>query len=161
LFFAILVGILLSSNKELREEQLKTEAARAAEAKRRTELRDALDDMSSTMVGDLLAKQVQLTSEHRDFLRKNLAYYQAFAQETGEDEKSWTAVADANIRVADICRTLGVTNDSESAYKRAIQLITWLSTEFPDDQFENQRKLALAHNNLANLLRRQERNDDV
>jgi tetratricopeptide (TPR) repeat protein len=160
LFFAILTAVLIYKKGEMAQEQLKTQAALAAEAERRKQVREALDEMSSTMIEDLLAKQVELTPQHRSFLEKARGYYEAFAEDTGKDEETLAGVADANLRVGNIQSKLETSKDAEKSYQRAIQLYQELCSEFPD-AFQYRQKLALVHNNLANVLTRQNRLDEA
>jgi eukaryotic-like serine/threonine-protein kinase len=108
------------------------ETARADEARRRRQARAALDAMSSQVIEEWLGKQKELLPEHKEFLRKAMASYEEFAQDTGEDAESRAGAAAAWWRVGNICRKLGQAGDAEAAYRRSQELYGPLAAEFPD-----------------------------
>jgi eukaryotic-like serine/threonine-protein kinase len=108
------------------------ERARAEEAKRRAQTRQALDAMSSEVVEDWLAKQSELTVQQRNFLEQALVWYQDFANDTEEDEAARAGAAAACLRVGSIQSRLGQAEKAESAYRRARELYGQLASDFPD-----------------------------
>jgi serine/threonine protein kinase len=122
------VGLVL-----LNKEKDRTELARRAEAQRRKETREALDVMSSHLVEDWLARRKErgLSKEQKDFLEKAVAYYEKFANETGQDEEARAGVADAHLRVGHIRRTLGQFAEAETFYSRSVALYAQLAADFP------------------------------
>ena len=116
---------------DLQGEQDKTVAALAAEKRRRTQAREALDAMSSEVIDDWLGKQSQLSDEQKKYLEKALASYEEFAQDTGQDEETRRGLAGAYLRIAKIRHRLGRTAEAEKAYRRSQELYTGLVAEFP------------------------------
>jgi serine/threonine-protein kinase len=133
-------GVLLgAANAKLRQQtldladqQAKTQAALQAEAKRRKETREALDAQTSTVMEDLLGRQLELTEEHRRFLGQALQAYERFAAETGQEEGSRVGVALAYWRVGMIRHRLGDQAGAEDAYREAIARYQQLVADFPE-----------------------------
>src|SRR5262249_13957194 len=107
LAIAFLLGLLLSgafagfvaSFFAVERERDRTRLALRAEGKRRAQARDALDATTSEMLGDFLARQTTLTSEHKTFLQKALEAYEEFASDTALDEESRAGAARAMANV--------------------------------------------------------------
>jgi serine/threonine protein kinase len=116
---------------DLEVEQDKTLTALAAEKRRRTQAREALDAMSSEVIDDWLGKQAQLSDEQKKYLEKALASYEEFAQETGEDKETRRGLAGAYLRIAKIRHKLGQMAEAEKAYRRSQELYTGLVAGFP------------------------------
>ena len=114
-----------------RERQAKV-AALDAEAKRRKQTQVVLDAMSSRVIEDWLTKQPVLLPEHQEFLEMALGFYEDFATDTGQDEESRAAVANAQRRVGTICAQLGQYADAEAAYRRSRDLFAGLAAELPN-----------------------------
>jgi serine/threonine-protein kinase len=160
LFFAVLAGVLYLKNAELAAEQGKTKVALSAESRRREQARQALDEMSSALVDDLLAKQEKLSEAHRSYLQKALASYLEFAADTGEDEASRAGVAGAFLRVGDIHHRLGEAAKAAASYEEARGRFEQLAAQAPE-QPDYRLKMALCLNNRANLLSHQGRLDEA
>jgi tetratricopeptide (TPR) repeat protein len=107
--------------------------AREAETRRRKQAREALDAMSSDVIEDWLARQEtgQLTPEQKAFLQKALTFYEEFAADTGKEESIRAAVVAAHLKVGKIRENLGLHQDAETAYRRAVQLAAELAADFP------------------------------
>jgi serine/threonine protein kinase len=69
----VTVAAMLST-AVVQQEKLRTQAALAAEAKRRQQARDALDTMTSQLMEDWLSKQGAVLPEHKAFLEKALCW---------------------------------------------------------------------------------------
>jgi serine/threonine-protein kinase len=118
-------------NAQLTAEQERTQAALEAEANRRRQARQALDALSSEVIEGWVAKQKELLPEHKAFLEKALASYEALAADAGRDEASRAGVAAATLRVGRIWSRLGRTAAASAAFDRAQQLYRQLAAEFP------------------------------
>jgi tetratricopeptide (TPR) repeat protein len=112
-------------------ERQRTEVARAAEAKRRQQAREALDALSSEVVDDWLAKQPELTDQQRQFLERALTSYEEFARDTGQDEQSRAGVAGAYGRVGRILGRLGKITEAEAAFRACQERFAQLAADYP------------------------------
>jgi serine/threonine protein kinase/tetratricopeptide (TPR) repeat protein len=122
----------------------------AAEAARQR-TREALDEMSSQVIEDWLARKDKLEPAQRAFLEKALAYYEEFAQESGQSEAARRGVAGAHLRVGGIRYRLGQHQEAEAACVRAGELYARLAADFPAVP-QYRRELAGTHNGLGLLL---------
>jgi serine/threonine protein kinase/tetratricopeptide (TPR) repeat protein len=118
----------------------------------RRQARQALNLTTDLALEDLLGRQIQLTGQHQQFLKKVLAEHAAFAAATAEDSEGRQSQADAYFRVGRIRWLLGEARESESAYRAAVALQKQLVAEFPA-RADFQRDLAASQDNLALLLR--------
>jgi len=135
----------------VRNEQRKTQTALDAEARRRQQARDGLDAMSSQVVDDWLAKQKELSPQHKEFLQKALASYEEFASDNGQDQGTRTAVGGAYFGIGRIRWKLGLAAEAEEAWRRAYVIFAQLHTEFPNDPVHREN-MAKCLNNLGTLL---------
>jgi serine/threonine protein kinase len=133
----------------LSEQRAVQERAATEVARRRT--RQALDEMSSQVIEDWLSRRGQLEPAQRAFLVKALNYYEDFAQESGSSEEARAAVADANLRVANMRSRLGQHSEAETAYRRAVDLYANLAEKIPTVP-EYRHKLAGSCTSLGHLL---------
>jgi serine/threonine-protein kinase len=131
-------------------ERQRTEAARAAEAKRRQQAREALDALSSEVIDDWLAKQPELTDQQRKFLERALTSYEEFAQDTGQGEQSRAGVAGAYQRVGNIHMRLGRLKEAEDSYRTCQEWYARLAADYPAAP-DYRRGLGLTHYSLGNL----------
>src|SRR5262249_25919981 len=74
--------------KQVTLEAEEKEKARQKAAKERERTRQALNTMTDEMMDDLLGQQVRLTDRHREFLKRVLAFHEAFAADTADDTES-------------------------------------------------------------------------
>jgi tetratricopeptide (TPR) repeat protein len=141
LLLALVAGIAGTTWGMVRADRERQAAARerdekgkalAAEQKARARTREALDEMSSQVIGDWLARQGEPTPQQRAFLEKALRFYEEFAAETGDDEPTRAGVADAHLRLATILARLG-RPDAVRAAERAEGLFTALSERSPSE----------------------------
>jgi tetratricopeptide (TPR) repeat protein len=116
--------------------------ARAAYARARL----ALDEMSSQVIDDWLAKQPALTHEQKQFLERALGHYEWLADRVGADAEARAGVAAAHMRGGDIRQKLGQTVEAEASYSRAVELYQRLADEFPG---QPNYRLALAKGHRA------------
>jgi serine/threonine protein kinase/tetratricopeptide (TPR) repeat protein len=150
---ALTLGLLAVNREQERTQAAlnREQAARAAETKRRQQARDALDEMTSLMIGDLLAKEKVLTADHKKFLRQALQAYGEFTADVAEDEEARAGVARAYWRVGSIRERLGEHQDAEIAYRDAIARFQQLAADVPAMP-EHRQYLARSHAKLAGLL---------
>jgi serine/threonine-protein kinase len=143
---ALAVGLVAVNS-----ERQRTEQARAAEAKRRQQAREALDELSSQIIDDWLAQQKELTPQHKQFLEKTLARYEEFAADTGQEEASRAGVAGAYLRVGNIRHKLGQMSEAETANRQAVNEFQRLTADYPA-VIAFRQQLASSHNSLGVLL---------
>jgi tetratricopeptide (TPR) repeat protein len=155
-------GIIVVSQEQQRTRQaLNAEkVARAAEAKRRKQARQALDAQTSLVLEDLLSRQKVLTDDHRRFLRQALGAYLDFAADVGADEETRAGVAQAYYRVGYIRHRLGEYQEAETAHRQGIALGQKLIADYPGAR---QYRLGLARetNSLGTLLQNMNRRPEA
>jgi eukaryotic-like serine/threonine-protein kinase len=126
-------------------------AAAEAEAEARRQTRRALNTMTDEVLEDLLGRQLQLTDQHREFLKKVLSYHAAFAAATADDAEGRQSRAEGFHRVGHIRYVLGELQDAESAFRDALALEKQLAEDFPTRP-DFRQELANSHNSLSHLL---------
>jgi eukaryotic-like serine/threonine-protein kinase len=124
---------------------------RAKAEKARDRTRQALDAMTSSVTGDSLTIQKEISDEQKKFLTEVLTYYKEFAGEKVDDEPSRARSSMAAFRVGSIEYRLGRTAEAAAANRLAIDGFTKLVTEFPAAP-EYHKYLADSYNNLGLLL---------
>jgi serine/threonine protein kinase len=124
--FLLAAGLVAVNHLRRQEQDAKDLAQR-----REQETRTVLDELSSTVIDDWLARQPQLSPEQKEFLRKGLAYYENFTRETGQTPQGRAALAQAHRRVGTIRRQLGLLPEAEEALRRSAELAEDLILEFP------------------------------
>jgi tetratricopeptide (TPR) repeat protein len=139
-----LVQALAAQRRALTERDEKEEAQR--------QTRQALNTLTDEVVEELLGRQVQLTEEHRAFLKKLLAYHAEFAAAKADDPLGRRGRAQGYSRVGLLNQRLGEYQDAETAYREALALDNDLAKDFPD-QLDFRSDLAASYANLGNLLR--------
>jgi eukaryotic-like serine/threonine-protein kinase len=143
-------GERLARLDAMEKEKLAVEQrARAERARDRT--RDVLDAMTSTVTGDSLATQKEISADQKKFLTEVLTYYREFAGEQADDEKTRARTANAAFRVGTIETRLGRKEQAIAAYQLARDGNQKLAADFPAVS-DYRRELAASHNNLGLLL---------
>jgi serine/threonine protein kinase/Flp pilus assembly protein TadD len=104
----------------------------------------ALDELSSQVIDDWLAKQPALSDDQKRFLERALGHYEWLAGHAAADAAARAGVAAAYLRVGDLRARLGQTADAGAAYGRAVELYQRLADEFPAEP-AHRRALAKAH----------------
>jgi serine/threonine protein kinase len=137
---------LVAVNRERQEKVVALEA----EGKRRKQARAAVEDLSSLLVEDWLARQTTLLPEYKQFLEQALRAYEEFAADTGQDEETQVGVAHAFWRVGMIRERLGQRKEAEAAWIRCRDLHVSLAADFPGNPIYR-RKLARVYNSLDDL----------
>ena len=115
----------------INQERQEKENALRAELKRRQQVREALDAMSSEITKDWLSSQPGQLPQHKRFLELSLTLYEQFAAETGQDEESLADVAGAYRRVGGIRDQLGQWADAAAALERSRTQFAALIRDFP------------------------------
>jgi tetratricopeptide (TPR) repeat protein/predicted Ser/Thr protein kinase len=161
---ALLVGLALGNVllKEQRDrarsqEQLASERTRAAERERQRADRRArqarwvVDRMLTGVAERWMSQQPRMEPVQLEFLEDAARMYREFAREEGDDPAIRRERAKAESRLGDILQKLGRTEESEAAYRRAIDEQEALFRQYPD-RAEYAHDLAASGNNLAILL---------
>jgi serine/threonine protein kinase/tetratricopeptide (TPR) repeat protein len=119
--------------------------------KARDRTRQALDDMTSSITGDSLGTQKEISADQKKFLTEVLKYYQEFAGEKAEDEQARARTAQAASRVARIEHRLGRKAQAVVAMQMALDGFVTLAADFPAVP-EYRQELSLSHHRLGFLL---------
>ena len=130
-----------------REAEHRTKAEKA-----RDRTRQALDAMTSSLTGDSLTTQKEISDEQKKFLAEVLTYYQEFAGEKADDEPSRARTAAAARRVGSIEYRLGRIAEAEAACRLALGGYAKLAEVFPAVP-EYRDNLARIHTSLGLLLK--------
>ena len=138
-----------AEGERLAREQESVQRAKAENARHRT--RQALDAMTSSVTGNSLTTQKEISDEQKKFLTEVLTYYQEFAGEKADDEPSRARTAAAAFRVGLIEGRLGRTAEAAAAYRTALDAYVKLHAEFPAAPLYR-NELAGSHINLGILL---------
>jgi tetratricopeptide (TPR) repeat protein len=117
------IVLVLAKQAEIRRQQDEVERSRAATRRQRDEARRAVNDMYTQVAEEWLDRQPSLQPLQRDFLKKALAYYQAFALESDPDPAVRAEAGAAALHVGEIQRKLGRHAESERAYHQAITVL--------------------------------------
>jgi tetratricopeptide (TPR) repeat protein len=143
---------------EKEKERQRAEAALAAESKARQAERQARDQamaalrvMTDELVDRQLGRAQTLTPENKEFLRKVIAQFEAFAKITADDAESRAIRAEGYFRVGLMRYRLGDLAEAETAYRAALKLYEQLAADFPSRP-DFRQALAASHNNFGNLL---------
>jgi tetratricopeptide (TPR) repeat protein len=142
------------AQRAIGEQQAKElEAAQRAKAENaRDRARQALDAMTSAVTGDSLTTQKDISPEQKRFLTEVLTYYQEFAGEKAEDERSQYRTVSAAQRVGMIEYRLGRKHEAAAACRRARDGFAKLAADFPTVP-EYREHLATSEGNLGLLAR--------
>jgi tetratricopeptide (TPR) repeat protein len=135
-FLTLLAGIGGTTWGMVRAERERDEKGKVLEAEKKTRARtrEALDEMSSSVIEDWLSRQPQQAPEQKLFLEKTARFYEEFAVDVGEDDATLAEVADARRRLATIYRTLDRNRDAAAAAEKATRVLRQLVDRNPTDQ---------------------------
>jgi tetratricopeptide (TPR) repeat protein/tRNA A-37 threonylcarbamoyl transferase component Bud32 len=127
-FAGLLIGIsLLSRERDLADAHL-----REAREQRR-QARQAVDTMYLEVAQKWLERQPQMGELQKQFLEKVLGYYQAFAEEKGEDEEARFDKATAYLRVGQLLMfSVGRNDQAQAPLQKAKSILEELADQFPD-----------------------------
>jgi serine/threonine protein kinase len=167
LLITLVVALVVGLNAVRRERDLtekQRDVARTAllaESKARKRTRDALDDMTSEVINNLMAKQGQkLEPAQEAFLNRSLTSYVEFAADAGAGEEERAGVAAAFARTASIRQKLGQIPAANKDRLAALAGYQKLADDFPG-QPRYRQDLATAHHDLADLLLYIKKNEDA
>ncbi len=124
-----LTALLIVSDQARR----KTDAARARAAGAERQTREALDTLTDEMVQRLLARQAGPADDEKEFLRRVLARYEAFAEEPGDDPGAPLRLGQGLYRVGVMRDLLGDAAGAEAALGRARDVLSEALPQFPGD----------------------------
>lgn len=126
---------------QARNEELKRERRRAEENLRRS--KEAVDRLLTKVAMDL-ADEPHMEQVRRALLEDALEFYQGFLEQKGADSEIRYGTGLAHLRVADIQRMLGRSEEGITNFDRAEAIFLKLSSEFPL-QSEYREQLAHCH----------------
>ncbi len=129
----------------------KEQRKKAEKARDRT--RQALDAMTSSVAGDSLRTQKEISAEQKKFLAQALTYYKETAAEKGDDEQARFESASMADQVGIIECRLGRTTEAAAAFRQACADFEKLIADFPD-AVAYREDLAKCALNLGNMLAR-------
>jgi tetratricopeptide (TPR) repeat protein len=117
---------------EAHQRQLADDNLREAKEQRR-QARQAVDTMYLDVAQNWLDRQPQMGELQKQFLEKVLRYYQAFAEEEGEDEEARFDRAVAYLRVGRLLMySLARGDQAQAPLLKATALLEGLADQFPD-----------------------------
>ena len=140
-----IAAALAEREAKKREAEQRTQAEKASD---RT--REALDAMTSSVTGDSLATQTEISEEQKKFLRDVLTYYQEFAGENADDESSRARSAGGGLSGRLHRVPPGPNCGSGSRWAHAIDGYAKLAADL-HAMPEHRKLLAKSHNNLGIL----------
>jgi serine/threonine protein kinase/tetratricopeptide (TPR) repeat protein len=142
------------------------QAVRATRAERETgqalaqvtaaqgQTREALDALTDDVVETIFTKRPELDDTAKAFLRKVLAFYEEFTQQSGETAEARLVRARGYFKVAHLRSLLGEPPEAEAGFRQAEALLEQLAAEFPDEA-GYRYKLGRTEDNLAVELAKQ------
>lgn len=157
---ALLTGMAGTAWQAFRAEQARadesTQRAIAVEHRTRAEqardrTRDVLDAMTSSVTGDSLSTQKEISADQKKFLTEVLTYYREFAGEQADVEQTRARTANAADRVGLIEHRLGHKEQGIAAFQMARDGYRTLAADFPAVP-AYRHNLANSHNSLGILL---------
>jgi tetratricopeptide (TPR) repeat protein len=151
---AIISAILIDRQKQ------ETEAAYGEVRDAYGLTRLALDEMSSEVIDDWLARQPFLNPKQRAFLDRAVGYYDRLAARPMADAETGGAAAGAYLRVGEIRQTLGQSAAAEAAYARSVSLYKELADAAPGDDGRRHAH-AVALHAWATVLNRKDEADSA
>jgi serine/threonine protein kinase len=117
---------------EAEQRQLADAHLREAREQRR-QARQAVDTMYLEVASKWLDRQPQMSELQKQFLEKVLHYYQAFAEEAGEDEEARFDKATAYLRASQLLlSSLGKGDEAQAPLRKAKAILEELADQFPD-----------------------------
>jgi eukaryotic-like serine/threonine-protein kinase len=133
----------------------RAESAREAESFSRQQAEIArdkvcqsLDTMTSSVTGDSLSTQKEITLEQKGFLKEVLQHYREATEGKADEESVRIRIAKAAKQVGLIEARLGQKQEAISAFQTAQESYSRLIADFPE-VLEHQKQLGLIHLNLG------------
>jgi serine/threonine protein kinase/Flp pilus assembly protein TadD len=115
-----------------------------------------LDDISVPLAENRMLHESELLQADRDLLQKVLTFYEKFARNNSNTRSANYEVAKTYQRMGEIKQALGLHQDAERFFNKAITDSTKLQRDSPE-QIEIRQTLAASYNSLGNALQAQER----
>ena len=122
--------------------------ATAIEAAARKQTRQGLKLMTDAAIEDLLGRQVELTDQHREFLKKVLAQHVEFAAAKAGDPEGDEGRAEGYYQVARIRHLLGESKQAVADFEVCLALREKLVAD-SDQQADRVSELASTHRALG------------
>ncbi len=138
---------------ELEQAQLVTETALTAETNARRQTREALNTITDDLVGEMMARQVELGDADRKFFARVLNQFEEFTNTPGESAEAMNIRADGYFRVGNLQRRLDDLEAAAQAYDKAEEIWTSLAKSKTDPDYR--LDLAAVTANHAILLSQQ------
>jgi serine/threonine protein kinase/tetratricopeptide (TPR) repeat protein len=150
----LMTGIIGTTWGFLRADQhrRKAEGALNAERQAREQAMAALRSTTDEIVQNWMAREVSLSEEDREFLRRIVEHFEGFAAITADDAESRAIRAEGYAQVGVIRHRLGELEEAEAALAKAVAIGKKLAAEFPH-QSRFRQELARTHSKLGALLR--------
>lgn len=155
ILLALLVVVVGTPTWGWIREQQHSRALQAAHERERLlneRARQAIETITSEEAIDQLTRETELRPGQRDFLDKLIQYYTEAARDAPATEQERSRQAMAYFQIGRMNQTLGRSQESEDAYRRAVKLGRQLVADFAD-QPEHRKQLAVSLGNLGTLLR--------
>jgi serine/threonine protein kinase/tetratricopeptide (TPR) repeat protein len=146
----VLAGTVASTWQALRAtraEQRTNEALTEVTAAQ-AQTRQALDALFEDVVQTMFTKRPQLGEKEKAFLRKVLAFYETFTEQSAESAEATFLGAKAYYNVAHLRALLGEHREAVAGYRQAEASLEQLAAEFPEAA-EYRNKLAFTERNMG------------
>ena len=140
---------------KLETAQTKTAAALNRETDARRQTRDALNTITDDLVGELLARQIELGDADRVFFKRVLKQFSDFTKTQGDAVDAISIRAEGHFNVANLQRRLDDLPAAKQAYLKAESMFASLVEQDPQPRFR--QDLAAINANLAILFAAQGR----
>jgi tetratricopeptide (TPR) repeat protein/tRNA A-37 threonylcarbamoyl transferase component Bud32 len=137
--------------EKLEVQQGATQAALEAETAARRQTREVLNVVTDDIIGELLARQVDLADNDRIFFRRMVDQFEQLAAANPTTSEGAQLRAEGLLRIANLQRRLGETDEALVSYQQAVELWEKLSADRPQDGLVKQ-DLAASVANWAVLL---------
>jgi tetratricopeptide (TPR) repeat protein len=137
-----------NEKKKAEEANAKLEIALDAETEARRQTREMLNTVTDNVIGEMMARQLELTDSDRRFFDRVLEQFEQFTTSLTSTAEGENLKADGFLRVGNLQRSLRQIDEANRSYEQAIQL--WQRLLEKDPQNVNYlRDLAAAQANLA------------
>ena len=144
--------VVETQRDELAERNGALQAAHERQRLLNERARQAIETVASDQAIDQLTRE-KLRPEQEDFLAKMIQYYAESAQEAGATKEERSRQAQTYHRMGRLNQILGRSQDSQNAYRRAVEIRRQLAADFPTQpEFRLDLALSLSHSVLGALL---------
>jgi serine/threonine protein kinase/tetratricopeptide (TPR) repeat protein len=136
--------VVVKQRNELAARNQALQAAHEHERLLNERARQAIETFTSDAAIEQLTREKELSPDQINFLDKVIQYYAESTEEVVATEEERSRQARTYFQIGRMNYVLGRSQDSESAYRRAIACFQQLATDFPT-QPEFRLKLAVSH----------------